>query len=131
MPTVRQEISFGAKSEEYAAEIAELFGVKHLWERHPQSLSEGQKRRVSIAAVAACEPEVLLLDEPTVGQDFDGLCALVGILNKLHMQSGNTMITITHDVRCAEALCDRAYLIADGMVAKRGGKELVREYFAL
>ena len=129
MPTVRQEISFGAKGEEYAAEIAELFGVKHLWERHPQSLSEGQKRRVSIAAVAACEPEVLLLDEPTVGQDYDGLCAMVEVLNRLHMQSGNTMITITHDVRCAEALCDRAYLIADGMVAKCGGKELVREYF--
>ena len=129
MPTVRQEISFGAKSEEYAAEIAELFGVKHLWERHPQSLSEGQKRRVSIAAVAACEPEVLLLDEPTVGQDYDGLCAMVEVLNRIHMQSGNTMITITHDVRCAEALCDRAYLIADGMVAKCGGKELVREYF--
>ena len=129
MPTVRQEISFGAKSEEYAAEIAELFGVKHLWERHPQSLSEGQKRRVSIAAVAACDPEVLLLDEPTVGQDYDGLCALVEILNKLHMQSGNTMITITHDVRCAEALCDRAYLIADGVVQRSGGKELVREYF--
>ena len=130
MPTVRQEISFGAKSEEYAAEIAELFGVKHLWERHPQSLSEGQKRRVSIAAVAACEPEVLLLDEPTVGQDYDGLCRMVEILNKLHMQSGNTMITITHDVRCAEALCDRAYLIAGGVVAERGGKELVRKYFA-
>ena len=129
MPTVRQEISFGAKSEEYAAEIAELFGVKHLWERHPQSLSEGQKRRVSIAAVVACQPEVLLLDEPTVGQDYDGLYALVEILNKLHMQSGNTMITITHDVRCAEALCDQAYLIADGVVQRSGGKELVREYF--
>ena len=130
MPTVRQEISFGAKSEEYAAEIAELFGVKHLWERHPQSLSEGQKRRVSIAAVAACEPEVLLLDEPTVGQDYDGLCQMVEILNKLHIQSGNTMITITHDVRCAEALCDRACLIENGVVAKCGGKELVREYFS-
>ena len=129
MPTVRQEISFGAKSEEYAAEIAELFGVKHLWERHPQSLSEGQKRRVSIAAVAACDPEVLLLDEPTVGQDYDGLCQMVEILNKLHEQTGNTMITITHDVRCAEALCDQAYLIADGVVERSGGKELVREYF--
>lgn len=129
MPTVRQEISFGAKSEEYAAEIAELFGVKHLWERHPQSLSEGQKRRVSIAAVVACQPEVLLLDEPTVGQDYDGLCQMVEILNKLHEQTGNTMITITHDVRCAEALCDRAYLIADGIVQNSGGKELVREYF--
>ena len=130
MPTVRQEISFGAKSEEHAAEIAELFGVKHLWQRHPQSLSEGQKRRVSIAAVAACEPEVMLLDEPTVGQDYDGLCALVEILNRLHQQSGNTTITITHDVRCAEALCDRAYLIENGIVSKCGGKELVREYFA-
>ena len=39
------------------------------------------------------------------------------------------MITITHDVRCAEALCDRAYLIENGIVAKRGGKELVRAYF--
>ena len=130
MPTVRQEISFGAKSEEYAAEIAELFGVKHLWERHPQSLSEGQKRRVSIAAVAACEPEVLLLDEPTVGQDYDGLCRMVEILNSLHRQSGNTLVTVTHDVRCAEALCDRAYLIAGGVVAESGGKELVRKYFA-
>ena len=35
-----------------------------------------------------------------------------------------------HDVRCAEALCDRAYLIADGVVQRSGGKELVREYFA-
>ena len=130
MPTVRQEICFGAKSEAYAGEIAELFGIKHLWERHPQSLSEGQKRRVSIAAVAACEPEVLLLDEPTVGQDYDGLCAMVRILNRLHEQSGNTMITVTHDVRCAEALCDRAFLIAGGTVKKRGGKELIREYFA-
>lgn len=129
MPTVRQEISFGAKSAEYAETIARLFGVDHLWERHPQSLSEGQKRRVSIAAVAACQPEVLLLDEPTVGQDYDGLCAMVDILNRLHKETGNTMITVTHDVRCAEALCDRAYLIENGVVAASGGKELVREYF--
>ena len=129
MPTVEKEINFGAPSPEYAEHIAELFGIKHLWRRHPQSLSEGQKRRVSIAAVVACQPEVLLLDEPTVGQDYDGLCQMVEIVNKLHEQTGNTMITITHDVRCAEALCDRAYLIANGIVQKSGGKELVREYF--
>lgn len=129
MPTVEKEINFGAPSPTYAEHIAELFGIKHLWRRHPQSLSEGQKRRVSIAAVVACQPEVLLLDEPTVGQDYDGLCQMVEILNKLHEQTGNTMITITHDVRCAEALCDRAYLIADGIVQNSGGKELVREYF--
>ena len=129
MPTVEKEIKFGARSPEYAEHIAELFGIKRLWRRHPQSLSEGQKRRVSIAAVVACAPEVLLLDEPTVGQDYDGLCQMVEILNKLHEQTGNTMITITHDVRCAEALCDHAFLIADGVVKQSGGKELVREYF--
>ena len=130
MPTVEKEICFGAKSPEYAEKIAELFQIKHLWHRHPQSLSEGQKRRVSIAAVVASQPEVLLLDEPTVGQDYDGLCGMIEILNRLHLETGNTVITITHDVRCAEALCDRAYLIENGVVAKAGGKELVRSYFS-
>ena len=130
MPTVEKEIRFGAKSPEYAEKIAELFNVKHLFHRHPQSLSEGQKRRVSIAAVVACKPEVLLLDEPTVGQDYEGLCAMTDILNRLHMETGNTMITVTHDVRCAEALCDMAIYIKNGVVAKAGGKELVREYFS-
>lgn len=106
-----------------------LFNLEHLRKRHPQSLSEGQKRRVSIAAVAAGDPKVLLLDEPTVGQDYKGLCDLVKILDELHDRSGNTMITITHDMRCAEALCDRAVLIADGVIKKQGGKELAYEYF--
>ena len=53
MPTVAQEVAFAAKSEDFAREIMELFGIAHLSERHPQSLPEGQKRRVSIAAVAA------------------------------------------------------------------------------
>lgn len=129
MPTVRQEIAFGAKSEAYAEEIMDQFGVLHLAERHPQSLSEGQKRRVSIAAAAATEPAVLLLDEPTVGQDYAGLQELIHILNRLHEKNGNTVITVTHDMRCAEALCDRSILIQNGVVAAQGGKELAHEYF--
>lgn len=129
MPTVKQEIEFGAESQEYAKEMMERFGIAHLAERHPQSLSEGQKRRVSIAAVAAARPEVLLLDEPTVGQDYAGLSDMIHILNQIHEQSGNTMITITHDMRCAEALCDYAVLIKDGVIVRQGGKELVHQYF--
>ena len=129
MPTVEQEIAFNAVSKDYAEEMLKLFGLEHLRKRHPQSLSEGQKRRVSIAAVAAGNPKVLLLDEPTVGQDYKGLCELVKILDELHDRSGNTMITITHDMRCAEALCDRAVIIADGKVQEQGGKELAHKYF--
>lgn len=129
MPTVAQEVAFGAKSEEYAQEMMRQFDIGHLAQRHPQSLSEGQKRRVSIAAVAASDPAVLFLDEPTVGQDYEGLSEMVYILNRLHEQSGNTMITITHDMRCAEALCDHAVLVEGGMVREEGGREFVHRYF--
>lgn len=129
MPTVEKEIGFGAKSKEYADTIAEKFGVKHLYARHPQSLSEGQKRRVSIAAVVATEPEVLILDEPTVGQDYKGLCEMTDVLNGIHEKTGNTMIIVTHDRRCAAALCDRSVWIKDGKTYKTGGKELVGEFF--
>lgn len=129
MPTVQQEIDFGAQSKEYAQKIMKMFNLEHVAHRHPQSLSEGQKRRVSIAAVVATNPSVLLLDEPTVGQDYAGLREMVYILNRLHEENGNTMITITHDMRCAESLCDHAVCIEDGMVTKDGGKELVHNYF--
>lgn len=131
MPTVEREVYFSCKSEERTREILELFKLTDISERHPQSLSEGQKRRVSIAAVAAEDPDILLLDEPTVGQDYEGLTDLVEIINNIHMQSDTTIITVTHDSRCAEALCDHAILIAGGVVAKEGGKELVRSYFSL
>lgn len=129
MPTVKQEVAFGAQTEEYAQKIMKMFGIAHLSQRHPHSLSEGQKRRVSIAAVAASNPEVLLLDEPTVGQDYAGLKDMISILNMLHEQSGNTMITITHDMRCAEALCDHAVCIENGIIVDEGDKELAHRYF--
>ncbi len=129
MPTVRREIMFSAVSPEKALETAALFGLEPFLDRHPHSLSEGQKRRLSLAAVLAGEPEVLLLDEPTVGQDYDGLCSMTEILNGIHQKTGNTMVTITHDLRCAEALCDTAFLIHNGTIVRRGGKDLVCEYF--
>ncbi len=130
MQTVEKEVAFNALSREYANEIIKMFGLEHIKNRHPQSLSEGQKRRVSIAAVVAGAPKVLFLDEPTVGQDYNGLCELVSILNELHNKSGNTMITITHDMRCAEALCDRAILIENGVIKNQGDKSFVKKYFS-
>lgn len=108
MPTVRQEVAFGADSPEYLEKIMTLFNLNEIAQRHPHSLSEGQKRLVSIAAVLAAKPEVLLLDEPTVGQDYGKLNHLVQILNEVHNETCNTMITVTHDNRCAAALCDTA-----------------------
>lgn len=131
MPTVEKEIKFGAASIEYADQIADSFGIKSLYNRHPQSLSEGQKRKVSIATVVATKPEVLILDEPTVGQDYKGLCEMVEVLNRIHEETKNTMIIVTHDRRCASALCDKSIWIKDGTTYKIGGKELVDEFFTI
>ncbi|MDE6471444.1 MAG: energy-coupling factor ABC transporter ATP-binding protein [Clostridia bacterium] len=130
MPTVREEIELCADSKEYAERIEKILGVAHLLDRHPQSLSQGQKRLVTIASVVASKPDVLILDEPTVGQDYDGLRRLAIALNEIHMQSGNTMITVTHDVRCADALCDVAIHIKDGKVYRFGGKGIVKDFFS-
>jgi energy-coupling factor transport system ATP-binding protein len=129
MPTVQKEIEFAAVSKEYAERMIDLFNLRLIKDRHPQSLSEGQKRRVSIAAVMAGKPELLLLDEPTVGQDYRGLCELVEILNTLHAETGNTMITVTHDKRCVSALCDKSVVIGDGKVLTLGSKSLAENYF--
>lgn len=129
MPTVRREIEFGAQSREYAREIIEMFDLRELENRHPQSLSEGQKRRVSIAAVVASRPKLLLLDEPTVGQDLAGLQRLTSVLTEIHRRDNNTMITVTHDMRPAQALCDRAVFMEAGKIERTGGREDVKKYF--
>jgi energy-coupling factor transport system ATP-binding protein len=81
---------------------------------HPQSLSEGQKRRVTIGAILAQRPKVLFLDEPTVGQDYSNLKNLVEVINEIHRRENNTMITITHDIRCSDAFCDRKLCLHKG-----------------
>lgn len=131
MPTVRQEIAFNAVSEEMVEEMLELFHLKSMEARHPHSLSEGQKRKLTVAVVLASSPEVLILDEPTVGQDYDGLKSLVEIINQWHSKTGSTVITVSHDIRCAEALCDTAIVIQDGIVSSQGGKEIIKDYFHL
>lgn len=130
MPSVREEIHFAARSEDYADWIMERFALSHLSHRHPHSLSEGQKRRLSIAAVLATGADLILLDEPTVGQDYAGLESLIDALNEIHLETANTMITITHDKRCAEALCDRAVLVESGQITAEGDRALVRQYFS-
>lgn len=129
MPSVQDEICFGAGDTDYALRVASRFGLEPLLDRHPQSLSEGQKRRVTIAAILAQKPKLLLLDEPTVGQDYAGLQQMVKVINAIHREQGNTMITITHDFRCAAALCDRTLWLEDGKIYRSGGKEVTEAFF--
>ncbi|MCM1364739.1 MAG: energy-coupling factor ABC transporter ATP-binding protein [Faecalibacterium sp.] len=128
MPTLLDEVAYRASSKEKAKELISELGLDGLEERHPQSLSEGQKRRASIAAICAGEPDVIFLDEPTVGQDYDNLVRIVRTINKMHRENGTTIITVTHDIRCAEALCDRVFIMDKGKLAKQGDHTLAGEY---
>lgn len=128
MPTLLSEISFKAKSEEIARKMINDFGLSGLEQRHPQSLSEGQKRRASIAAVCASEPTVLFLDEPTVGQDYKNLCKTVETVNKINKNLGTAIVTVTHDKRCAGALADRVLIMENGKISRQGDYHLANEF---
>lgn len=128
MPTLLSEISFKAKSEETARKMINAFGLSGLEQRHPQSLSEGQKRRASIAAVCASEPTVLFLDEPTVGQDYKNLCKTVETVNKINKNLGTAIVTVTHDKRCAGALADRVLIMENGKISRQGDYRLANEF---
>ena len=118
MPTLRQEVARNASSPERAKRMIALFGLEGLEDRHPQSLSEGQKRRAGVAAVCASDPGVLFLDEPTVGQDFDHLRQMVDSLRLLQKESGCAIVTVTHDKRCKEALSDRRVIMKLGRIIR-------------
>ena len=128
MPTLLSEISFKAKSEEIARKMINAFGLSGLEQRHPQSLSEGQKRRASIAAVCASEPTVLFLDEPTVDQDYKNLCKTVETVNKINKNHGTAIVTVTHDKRCAGALADRVLIMENGKISRQGDYHLANEF---
>ena len=116
MPTVAQEVAFAAKSEDFAREIMELFGIAHLAERHPHSLSEGQKRRVSIAAVAASQPELLLLDEHTAALDPKTADKVLALSDQIVQENNLTTLMITHNMKDAIAHGNRLIMMDAGRV---------------
>ena len=129
MPSVQQEVLYQAESPEWAEWLLEAFGLQERKEQHPQSLSEGQKRKVSIAAILAMKPRLLLMDEPTVGQDVQSLRCLLGVLDKLRRMNGGAQVVVTHDRRFAEAFADHVVWIKDGEIYRAGPASLCREYF--
>ena len=94
-------------------------GLAEQAERYPRDLSTGQRQRVALAAILVAEPQVLLLDEPTRGLDYEQKEALTGILQQLQAQ-GRSVILATHDVELAARCADRVVLLGDGEVIVDG-----------
>lgn len=116
LPTVEDELRFQSKDPAVLDRLIEIFEFQPLLKRHPHSLSEGQKRRLGFAVILSMLPEVLLLDEPTVGQDYRSLQKLLAALSELYRERPLTLLTLTHDERCGQFFGDNCLLIEDGQL---------------
>ncbi len=116
--TVEEELGLGPKlsglSEGEVAERVEryldLLHLTHLRRAHPLSLSGGERRRLGVGTALIAAPAVIVLDEPTFGQDFNTWVDLVALLREADAR-GTTLITVTHDPYLVEALGERVLQI--------------------
>jgi energy-coupling factor transport system ATP-binding protein len=100
-----------------ALEACELYRMRN-WP--VSAVSYGQKKRVTVASVLALEPEILILDEPTAGQDYRHYMEIIGFINRLNEQYEKTIIFITHDMHLAIENTDRALVFAGGRIIADG-----------
>ena len=127
--TVIKDISFGPKNfgqspavaNEKALKACEDIGIsQELLNKSPFNLSGGQMRRVAIAGILASEPEILILDEPTVGLDPVGKEDLLKLLKDIQDNSHKSIIMITHDMDNVARFAKRVIVMNKGNVAFDG-----------
>jgi len=125
--TVRKELEFGfrfrAKPKNPVLDVAEaveFFGFSDREEDSPWELSQGGRQRLALAALLVGAPGVLVLDEPTTGQDADHMRAFLRLLDRVRARTGITIVTVTHDIRGLASRAARVVLLGDGQVRADG-----------
>ena len=102
--TVGAELAVGGTSQARVDQLLEQFHLTAHWDHHPLTLSGGQARRLSVATMVSEERDVVVLDEPTYGQDWDNTRELMDFIDQLRHQ-GRTVIMATHDLELALEHC--------------------------
>lgn len=129
--TVLKDIMFAPKNflndpkeaEKRAIEVSKIIGIDDLLEKSPFSLSGGQMRKVAIAGILAADPEILVLDEPTVGLDPIAKKELLELLKELNEKYHKTIIIITHDMDVVSEYIKRVLVLKKGNLMYDGPKE--------
>lgn len=118
--TVEKDIIFGPTNfgvsvedaKEKAREVMEMVGLEEdLLEKSPFNLSGGQMRRVAIAGILSMEPDILILDEPTVGLDPQGQKEMMDLFYSIHERTNKTIILVTHDMNVVSEYCNRVIVM--------------------
>jgi len=121
--TVREELQFSVKTLAWSSEkqtnaIKETLSQLDLnpfSDRSPFNLSGGEKRRISIGTIWVREPSIIILDEPTTGQDAVQKRNLASLLSRLQTY-GKTILLVTHDIEFAIKHCPRVVILKDGQI---------------
>jgi energy-coupling factor transport system ATP-binding protein len=121
--SVQQELDFtrrghGLPSGQYDRLLGTLGLTEHV-NSYPRDLSVGERQRVALGAILVAEPQILLLDEPTRGLDYQQKATLAAFL-KREKESGRTIVMATHDVELVASCADRVVLLSDGQVIVDG-----------
>lgn len=124
---VYDEIAFGLKNlginlseiEAIVLNAAKKVGVEKYLSTDPFSLSKGQRQRVALASVLAMETDVLVLDEPTTGQDYSEGLEIMEIVMELN-RHGKTIIMVTHDMELVARYAKRVIVLQKGTVLEDG-----------
>lgn len=120
---IMDEVSLGLKARKIADDIIKdrveetlrICGLYPFRNWPVAALSYGQKKRVTIASILVLEPKMLILDEPTAGQDHKHYTEIMEFLKELNERSGITIMMITHDMHLAIEYTNRAIVLSDGI----------------
>jgi molybdate/tungstate transport system ATP-binding protein len=117
----------GVKDGEKVEEIARKFGISHLLDRKPTTLSGGEKQRVALARALVIQPKLVLLDEPLSAVDLRTKERLMGELKRINEEFGIPVIHVTHSLIEAAMLADEIAVMMDGRIVEKGEvKEVLR-----
>jgi energy-coupling factor transporter ATP-binding protein EcfA2 len=132
--TVIRELEFGfrfrARPKDPVLDVPgaiEFFGFSGLENASPWELSQGGRQRLALAALLVGAPGVLVLDEPTTGQDAEHMKSFLRLLDRIRAHTGLTVVTVTHDIRGLASRASRVVLLGGGQVRLDGP---AREVFA-
>ncbi|PAV27660.1 ABC transporter ATP-binding protein [Virgibacillus profundi] len=107
-------------------EMLEHVGIKNAEERYsqyPHEFSGGMRQRVMIAMALACEPKLLIADEPTTALDVTIQAQILRLMKKMQKQFGTSIILITHDLGVVAGMCDRVVVMKEGEIVESNTTE--------
>ncbi|MDQ0233449.1 ABC-2 type transport system ATP-binding protein [Metabacillus malikii] len=117
-------------AKERAEALLEKVGLKHAALKKAGTYSRGMRQRLGLADVLIKNPDVIILDEPTLGIDPEGVRDFLNLINSLNKDEGITVLLCSHHLHQVQQVCDRVGIFVDGKLLAHGNiDELVRQLF--